>query len=165
MVFLGYTCLHSDTKVLFFPMYLYFQCKSFAPQRSSCIVWSLCGSSWLQPSSLPRRNQTSYFWSFGTETDCILFLLACWNFVSYIVQLLACLFVESFMLASGSLFVRQGLHSLSTNFWYVKASKALWLCRGPQHKVCFQESLMFPHSMLMNPQICVSSFGTRLWYS
>ena len=107
MVFLRYPCLDSDTKVLFLPVYLYFQYQSFASQKFSCVLWGLCGWSWLQPSSLLGSNQTSYFWSFGTETDCILFFLASWNFVSNIIQLLACLFVESFILASGRLFVRQ----------------------------------------------------------
>lgn len=88
-------------------MHLYFPYKSFAPQRSSCILQGLCGWSWLQPLSLLRRNQTTCFWSFGTETECIPFLLACWNFVSDIIQLLACLFVGSYILASGSLFMRQ----------------------------------------------------------
>lgn len=50
------------------------------------------------------KEKSDHLQSFGTEMDCTLFLLFCRLSVSSIIQLLACLFWESLILASGSLF-------------------------------------------------------------
>lgn len=83
---------------------------------------------WLKLASaiaLLGRNQTGYFWSFGTETDCILFLL-----VKISLAVLSSFQPASLWRCSSLVWElrgeeTEGLSSLSTNVCYVKASKAL----------------------------------------